>query len=661
MTLERDDENGLEFPWLLLALPGAVVLRKVAVATQSEPMPPLVQPPIGTTSTRTAMPGFEPPTPQQPQLPVALQPLPSGFVREDLTPPVQAPMSEPATRIEAAVRAVASAAVAQNTAKQASARFEARTQILPHQTPAAAQATVQSAAKQLQADVARAPAARNIARVEHGVRAEVRKLEKAGVSPAEIERRARKKVDEMRRDAGRKVERVVAPVQRAVDKLPGPAKAIGSAALAPIKRDAERAAKAAVAPIKRDVLKAAEPLLAPIRAGATQLARQLPIGDAMKAFSDFGKKMGVPNLPWTPPTDLTLNGVRDAAYNTGRKFVEGKFKAMTGIPLGLPNAPSAKAIKKWADDLVPDDARQAIEMSIDIGLSATTSAVSALLTGAIGGSVIPGLGTVIGIGVGLAVMLLKGVVKDAITEKHSAQQLCKADDALYKKFARDVKGMPKLSPLQYVPWVAKKSYDASKAVAEEQHRTKCGRTPYMTTLRQIGKSSFESAKATVPLLGLPQLDQLIRMYESAPKQEYFWDKGRRQAGGAIVGGTGKVLLGTSAAGYDLTTLLKLMYARKAQLQTLVAQASRVEQLAPNAIAPLRFSLVTEIGRATMLYTLDPQKVTEDWLKQLMGFLARLVRTEAAAVGAMKARYEKDLRKEAELKKQGKTGVVYGII
>ena len=86
-----------------------------------------------------------------------------------------------------------------------------------------------------------------------------------------------------------------------------------------------------------------------------------------------------------------------------------------------------------------------------------------------------------------------------------------------------------------------------------------------------------------------------------------------------------------------------MQTRRAQLQALVAQASRVESLPPNAIAPLRFNLVTEIRNATMLYTLDPNKLTEAWLKMLMGFLARLVRTEAAAVGAMKSRYEQDLQ------------------
>jgi hypothetical protein len=667
MSLERDDENGLEFPWLLLALPGAVVLRKVATATQSAPMPPLVQPQPVRLQSATTAPGLEPSVPQRP---FALQPLPSGFVREDVTPPPQpppAPMSLPEMRVEAAVREVASAAVAQHAAKQASARFEARTQDLQIKTPAAAQAAVESAAKQLQADVARAPAAQNIARVERGVRDEVRKLEKAGIAPAEIERRAKKKATEMRKDAGRRVQKAVAPVQKAIKKLPAPVRRAGAAALAPVRREAERVVKQATAPIRREATRAAETLLAPVRQAATQAGRQLGVDQATQAFRDFGKKMGIPNIPVVLPTDLTPAGIRDAAYNTGRKMAQEQFAKATGLPLPLPPAISVKAIKKWADDLVPDDARQAIEMAVDIGLSATTSAVSAILAGAIGGSVIPGLGTVIGIGVALGVAALKGVVKEALTEKHAFQRLCEADDKLYQQYVKQASGkaaglqLPKLSPLQYVPWLAQKSFDASRAVAEEQRKTKCGRTPYMTTLRRIGENVFGSAKATVPILGLQQLDQLIPLYEHAPKQEYFWDTGTIKRGGRIVGGTGKVLFGPSAAGHDVTTLLKLMKARRAQLQALVTQASRVESLAPNAIPPLRFSLVAEIRNATLMYQLDGSKLTEAWLKMLMGFLARLVRTEAAAAGAMRSGYEYQRKREAELQKQGKTGVIKGII
>lgn len=509
---------------------------------------------------------------------------------------------------------------------------------------AAAHASAVSQATQ-QAFVDPGRVARETARIEQKLRAEAENLKRAGMSAANIEALVKRKTVALRKKT-----------ERAVKALP-----------APVRHEIARQAEQAVAPIKREASKLVAPALVAVRQEATKIGRQLGVDQATQAFRDFGKKMGIPNIPVALPADLTPAAIRDAAYNTGRKMVQDRLAQATGVSLPLPNAVSVKAIKKWADDLVPDDARQAIEMGVDIGLSATTSAVSSILAGAIGGSVVPGLGTVIGIGVALGVAALKSVVKEALTEKHAAQQLCKADDKLYQQYVKQASGraagvqLPKLSPLQYVPWVAQKSFEASKVVAEEQSRTKCGRTPYMTTLRQIGKNVFEPAKATVPVLGLQQLDQLIPLYDKAPKQEYFWDKGRIQPGGHIVGGTGKVLFGPSAAGYDVSTLLKLMQTRHAQLQALVAQASRVESLPPNAIAPLRFNLVTEIRNATMMYQLDPNKLTEAWLKMLMGFLARLVRTEAAAVGAMKSRYEQDLKREAELKKQGKTGVVTGII
>ena len=257
--------------------------------------------------------------------------------------------------------------------------------------------------------------ARETVRIEQKLRAEAETLKRAGMSAANIEALVKSKTGVLLK----KTERAV-------------------------KAEIARRAKQAVAPIKREASKLVEPALVAVRQEATQIGRQLGVGEAAKLFTDFGKKMGIPNLPWTPPTDLTLNGVRDAAYNTGRKMVEERFKQATGIPISFPAAPSVKAIKKWADDLVPDDARQAIEMGIDIGLSAATSAVSSILAGAVIGSAIPGLGTVIGIGVALGVAALKGVVKEALTEKHASQQLCKADDRLYKQYVKQRRrpGMP---------------------------------------------------------------------------------------------------------------------------------------------------------------------------------------------------------------------------
>jgi hypothetical protein len=669
MPVERDDLSGLEFPWLLpfLVLPALpLVLRRAETAL------PVTGPVV------------EPVTTAPPSSPTAREAV--QYADEAIKATVDNAVAAAVQRSTPETASTpAEKQLAQKT-QQAATEVE---KIVERHEAAVVQKLLPQAAKLVQAGMPQAEADRRVRAVIDKLPSSVRRKAveevKATGRVSEPTRAAlkdvkarfpdvQKKIEQaaapvrhahkaVERDVRKKAEKVLAPArdvqrraERAAKAIPAPLRPAIDKATAPLQRDAVKAGKATVAPAVQAGKAAVDQVLAPIKAEATKLGRQLGVGEATKAFRDFGKKMGIPNIPVQLPTDLSPAGIRDAAYNTGKKIAQEQFKRVTGLPLPLPPAVSIKAITKWADDLVPNDARQAIEMAIDVGLSATTSAVSAILTGAIGGSIVPGLGTVIGIGVALGVAVLKGVVKEALIESHAYQKVCEKDKDSKKYF------LAPLSPLELVPWIAQKSFDVSKAVADEQHRTKCGLTPYSTGLRTRGKYAFDFTKATVPLLGVQQLDRLIQIYDHAPKQAYFWDTGRRQAGGAIVGGTGKVLLRPSAAGQDVSTILTLMKARKVQVQNLVSRASRVEKLQPNELAPLRFELVTEIGKATTLYQLDPSpSTTEAWLKQLMGYLGRLVRTEAAAVGAMKARYEQDLRKEAELKKQGKTGVVYGII
>lgn len=626
MALEQHD--GLEFPFWLWALPGAVVLKAVVAPATSvvvEPEPvaaPLPGPALPSVAGPTVAPSYEP-----------------GSAPTFEPPPPQAER-----RVSEAIRAAAHASAVSQATSQVSAAIEAHVQKqVSGQSAAKLAAVANHATAAFKHAVSPERVARETVRIEKKLRAEADTLLRAGVSVSGIEALAKSKTSALRKQAENAALRATAPLRDIARKVPAPLRKDVERAVAPLQKSLEQEASRALAPLKKQAEKT-----------AAEVGEKLGLDQARKLAGDTLKKLQLPNIPVTLPTELTVSGVKDAVYSAGKKKLQEAMQSAIGFSIPLPNKFSAKELERTVTGLLPRDAKEALEKGLDLGVQAASSALSSALVGATVGSAIPGLGTVIGLGVALGIGVLKSALLKALKETHSYQLRCKSEDKYKSK-------LPELSPIELLPWIAKKRFEMSKAIAEEEKRTGCGLTPYNTGLRQLGQQCFEISKSTVGTLGLPQLDRLIPLYSKAPVQEWRFDKGQVQRGGAVTGGSRQVVLDVSATGRDLAELLRLMVARKAALTALVAQANNVDRLQPSELAPLRYALVTEIGHAALQYQLTASGDAKAWLGKLGGLMGKLVKREAASVAAMKTRYDQDAKREAELKKQGKTGVVTGIV
>lgn len=501
---------------------------------------------------------------------------------------------------------------------------------------------------------------------------QAQKLAKAGVPRSEIERRVRSAVEKLPATQARRAAQELTKtgsvsqktrsaldlakklhpgVQEQIKKVTEPVRKLQKKAeqVKKIARDVERVTGTKIG---KEVSRQGGKIVKDV---ARDVTKEVGLDQAKNIAQDTLRKMNVPNVPVVLPTKLTPEGIKDAAYNTGKQYLQGAMQSTLGFSVPLPAKLSVKEIEKTLTGLLPSDAKEAIQIGLDIGTQVAASAISSALTGAVAGSIIPGLGTVIGIGVALGINAIKGALKKAFTEKHAFQQRCKSED----KYKVD---LPKLAPVELLPWIAQKRFDMSKAIAEQQKKTHCGLTPYDSGLSQLGHEVFEIVKVTIPVIGLGQVNRLLPLYERAPRQTWYWDSGRIQRGGAIVGGTNRVLLGTvTGTSQEIADTLALLRARKTKLSQLVSQANRADKLQPSELAPLRFELVTELRNAAAQYQITQSAESKKWLSELGGYMQRVAKREGADFDEMKRRYEQDKIRAAQLKAQGKATVVTGIV
>jgi hypothetical protein len=395
-------------------------------------------------------------------------------------------------------------------------------------------------------------------------------------------------------------------------------------------------------------------------AGAKRVAGQ----EAQRVANEVFAKLDVPSIPLSIPRELSVDAVKDAAMASGAKYAESAIQAKTGIPVSLPTELSVDAFGKSLASLIPTDAKAALNTALAIGTQAAAGAVTSLLVGAGVGSVVPGLGTIVGIGAALGVQALKGVFEPPPGRKCETKWRCPEIPS-------------KLSVLEMLPWLVEKEFAVLAAIRAEEGPsrlvrvsgggvTRAGSAPCVRgetvecawRLAQVRLTLWDKThpQATIPELGLPQLKRLIPQYEHALRRA-------TAIGGAFgaqkdsAGFPRHVALTGFKTQHTIATLLAAMKARVAYLGSLHQQAQQAMASGNKAaLADLRWKVAEELKKATRQLAYAPGSETTNWFKIVIGAYRALGAAEQASQAKMherlkvaRERGEKRLREDPAAK------------
>ncbi len=119
-------------------------------------------------------------------------------------------------------------------------------------------------------------------------------------------------------------------------------------------------------------------------------------------------QMGLSDVPIEVHVDdISPEGLRDAAINGGISYAETELQAVTGLPVRLPRKLSLNELQNVLGYPIPTDFWSSVDLALAVGGQAIASGVTTLLVSAGVGSVVPGLGTVVGVGVAVGINALK--------------------------------------------------------------------------------------------------------------------------------------------------------------------------------------------------------------------------------------------------------------
>jgi hypothetical protein len=432
---------------------------------------------------------------------------------------------------------------------------------------------------------------------------------------------------------------------RRVGKTPSTAAAAARSAVAQVAHAAARkggATPKAAAAVAKDAVKKAESIIGKettdaLKKGASDVgraAKKIGIEQARKLVGESFSNMKLPgNLPVVLPKELTAEGVANAAYATGKKYTEDLIQSKIGIPISLPKSLSVKELGRSLSSLIPTDLSSALDMSLAVGAQVASAALTAALVGAGVGSVIPGLGTVVGIGVALGVSALKDALK---SPPPPYEKPCPAPSG----FKCPKPGNK--SPMEILPWLAAEQERISKLIAEAQAQSYCGRGELVDCdiyLSMLAQKVIGLIGETPSVLGLPQLERLIPLYEKAPTTRYYYDPKTRklthskpQRGYSQQGyAAGYMLFGKpsykNSLGFvtpGVSAVLPAMKSRRDTLRKLLADAER--PTAGNA-GDLRWKLATELSNAGLQYQFDPSSENKNWFIKLANLFGKLEKFE----------------------------------
>jgi hypothetical protein len=352
-------------------------------------------------------------------------------------------------------------------------------------------------------------------------------------------------------------------------------------------------------------------------------AENLGKQEAEKLLREQLAKMGVPaGVPFALPTELSAQGVADAAYTTAKNYAEQAIQAETGIPIKLPRKLTAKEIGKSIGALIPTDVEGVIDSALTYGAQAAASAVTTLLAGTAIGSVIPGLGTIVGLAAAIGVQAFKKLLK---SPPKPYQRKCKTKWTCPKMPAD-------LDAFGAIAWASDQTVPLSRALAVEQSQHYCGTGPAMdcwTWLSELRAQALRSVQGTVQGMSLPEVIHAIGKLQRAATGYWWFDAG---VPGYEHLATYKVKWQPySGFSQSIDPLLAELRARMAMLINLVQNGERT-------IEPTRLSitLASEMAKAAVQIQNHQTPENIQWFAKLATMRAGITAREAARIKAMQA-------------------------
>jgi hypothetical protein len=383
------------------------------------------------------------------------------------------------------------------------------------------------------------------------------------------------------------------------------------------------------------------------------LGQRVGAQEAEKLFNETLQRFtppGIKGLPVQPvaPKELTVGAIRDAAIETSLRTTEAFIRQKTGLPIELPRKFNLKEIERTVTGLLPGDAKEALQLGINIGVQYASSALAGVVAGATIGSTVPGLGTVIGIGMGLAIQALAAPQVQPHQRPCTSMVKCPlgstGKEARYasragRTISTGYAAQPQ-SPMELLPWVAENLVMPTSVLAQERARAYCGvgaTVECIAAMHTAARGAYAFAKDTPQVLGLPQVNRYLPLYERALRFEHSIfnvqarriDKTRGEVGQRF-----------------LPDILAKLRRRQQELSTFVAKADRMEQLSPNEHSTLQWPIIAEIKNAAQQYAVAPSSETQQWLAKVSDYSRRwgayrqnLTRKIAERAEAGKKRFE----------------------
>lgn len=333
-----------------------------------------------------------------------------------------------------------------------------------------------------------------------------------------------------------------------------------------------------------------------------------------------GAQLGIPAIPG-------ISGPRSVSIPA--HVVPGAAEVMNiaGIsPADIPTdaAGAIKAGLQVAGQVAGKLAGPMITAGLNAIMPGVVSAVSAV-TASLGigqglGSVVPGIGNL----VGLAITGLVAAVK-AIIGLFKGREQCDFDPKCPDLAAK----IANLSPVDALPVIAKVTSDTSRRLAREAVDEDC----YLEPKKGKGGKTFECirymlatfdqvyyfAKDTPEVMGVPQIDRLLPAYRSMPTRTYtaeFRGDDRVVPHYSITEKKAR----HAANDVSITAMIAKMEKRRAYLVDLERKVQEAQQDWRKHFGVLRMYVVTELRRATENYVFSQSPEMEAWLRTVGGWM-----------------------------------------
>lgn len=311
---------------------------------------------------------------------------------------------------------------------------------------------------------------------------------------------------------------------------------------------------------------------AALRAGGSLAEKE-----AQAVVDDTCAAMGLPFCPAVSVDCITPGCLRDSTINSAVGYAETELSAVVGFPVHLPRKLTLEEFENAIGAIIPTNFWGAVDLAVTAASQALAAGVTSLLAGAGLGSVVPGLGTIVGIGVALGV----GVAKDLLKEKPEP----------YQKLCKDPWTCPPVTdaaPLWILSTALNEYARTAKVLAAHQAKEYCRRPELQDCMRRWAKIiEYVAASSvdTAEMMTGAEVSAVLPSLERAPKSYDLFKTDTR-----------KIVSEPFAEGRfsKVPAVIAQLRARQAKLLQLGADLARLDTLDFTPTRNLQMALLGEI-------------------------------------------------------------------